>query len=250
MAQSTPAARRAAVAFAAVAVGVAALLAGLALAQRTWELRVLGGAAAALAITLAFALALVHARRREAEMSLAEFRDAVTETSLRDALTGLLDAPALNEHLVHAAAHARRRVEPLSVLLVDVCGLAEMNERVGQDAGDEVLRALAGCMRETLRAEDVYGRLGGDRFLVILAGTIGVQAEIVAERLRALAAEVEFRRLGLHRGIELCIGCATAVRATPQALLEAAGEDLHRVKALRPGGDAVHAFEARSESSA
>lgn len=246
MAQSTRVARRGAAAVAAAVMAVAALVAALALAQRTWELRVLGAAAVALTVTLVVALARMRTRARATEAALAELRNAATETSLRDALTGLLDAPALHEHLVRAAAHARRRVEPLSLLLVDVCHLAEMNERVGHDAGDEVLRALAGCMRETMRAEDTYGRLGGDRFLVILAGTIGVQAEIVAERLSTLAAAVEFRRLGLQRGIELSIGCATAVRATPQMLLEAASEDLHRVKALRPGGDAVHAARSRT----
>jgi diguanylate cyclase (GGDEF)-like protein len=241
MTKSTRVARGGAAAFAAAVVAAAALVAGLALVQRAWELRALGAAALALAVALLVALALMRTRARAAEATVAELRDAATETSLRDALTGLLDAPALNEHLVRAAAHARRRVEPLSVLLVDVCRLAEMNERAGHDAGDEVLRALAGCMRETLRGEDTYGRLGGDRFLVILAGTIGVQAEIVAERLRTRAAAVEFRRLGLQRGIELSIGCATAVRGTPQMLLEAASADLHRVKALRPGGEAAQA---------
>lgn len=183
--------------------------------------------------SLGLALSRTRTRVRRAESELHELRAVAVQTALRDPLTGLLNEASMAEHLVHAAAHARRRVEPVSVLLIDVCGLGETNRRFGHEAGDALLCGLAECMRATLRAEDVYGRLRGDRFLVILAGTIGVQAEIVAERVNGVAERVEMAGTRLPSGIELTIGCATAVRATPEGLLEAASEQLEREKALR-----------------
>ncbi len=210
-----------------------ALLAALLLAPQRWELRVVGALALALAAPLGLALVLCITRLRGARDALHELSEAAARSTLRDPLTGLLNEAALHEDLVRAAAHARRRVEPVSVLMIDVCRLGEVNERFGPEAGDEILRALGECMRATLRAEDAHGRLGADRFLVVLAGTIGVQAELVAERLRAVAARVEFPGLDLPRGIELNIASATAVRATPEGLLDAAGRELHRLKSLR-----------------
>lgn len=192
--------------------------------------------AAALALVLfaglgaAFGRTLRRARRAEGELD--RLRSAERSAALRDPLTGLLNDAALGEHLIHAAAHARRRVEPLSVVILDVRALGDSNERFGRQGGDQKLRAVADCMRSTLRAEDVYGRLSGGRFLVILAGTIGVQAELVAERLAGLAARTELT-LGLPRGVEVDTATATAVRATPEGLLQAAETELHRVKAVR-----------------
>lgn len=181
---------------------------------------------------LAAALRRARGRARRAEQELARLREQHRAQAMRDPLTGLLGEPALREHLVRAAAHARRRVEPISVLLVEVRGLQEARGRYGPQGAEELLRTLAECMRATLRAEDVYGRFSGERFLVILAGTIGVQAEIVSERLRALAGRAQPAG-DLPRGIELDVGCATAIRATPEGLLETAEAQLRRLGAQR-----------------
>ena len=241
MPQRTPPARRAVAAFAGAAVLLALLIGGLALLHGAAQLRMLAGAAVALALLLLFALLRARTRRLRAESRLAEMRELATQSAMRDPLTGLLVADPLHEHLVHASAHARRRVEPLSLIVLDVCRLGELNERHGHDAGDAVLRAFARCLSGALRGEDVYGRLGGDQFLVILAGTIGVQAEMVAERLCALAARIELPGLELPGGIALWVGCATAVRGTPDALLESAIEQLQRLKALPRSSHAAHA---------
>lgn len=241
MSKRTPPARSGAAAYAGAAVLLALLAGGLALLNGAAQLRLLAGVALAVALLLLFALLRARTRRLRAEARLAEMRDLAAQSSMRDPLTGLLVADPLHEHLVHAAAHARRRVEPLSVIVFDVCRLGELNERHGHDAGDAVLRAFARCLSGALRGEDVYGRLGGDQFLVILAGTIGVQAEMVAERVCGLAARLEVPGLELPDGIELWTGCATAVRGTPDALLAGASEQLRRLKALPRDGLHAHA---------
>ncbi len=149
-----------------------------------------------------------------------------------DPLTGLPNAMAMKEHLVRSAAHARRRVEPVSALLIDLCALGAINARYGRRSGDEALQAFAACLRDTLRANDVYGRMRDDKFLVLLPGTIRVQAEIVAERLCAHAAGIQLPGPA-PVGLRLSVGCATAVQATADELLSAAQEELRCAKALR-----------------
>jgi len=208
-----------------------ALAAGELLARGSGASRLFAWLSFGFAACLAVALVLLLWRAFTYRARLEELASAAEISARTDPLTGLLNRATLEEHLVRAAAHARRRVEPLAALVLDVRRLCEVNERFGHDAGDELLRAFAACMRDALRADDVYGRIGEDEFLVLLPGTIRVQAEIVAERLRALAAEVRLPSLELPRGIELSIGCATAVDATADGILDAAHEDLRRTQA-------------------
>jgi len=211
-----------------------ALASGELLAHGGGAVRVFAWLSFGFAACLAGALVLLLWRAFTYRARLEELASAAEISARTDPLTGLLNRATLEEHLVRAAAHARRRVEPLAVLVLDVRGLGEINERFGHDAGDELLCAFAACMRDALRADDVYGRIGEDEFLVLLPGTIRVQAEIVAERLRALAAEIALPSLALPRGIELSVGCATAVDATADGILDAAHEDLRRTQAGPP----------------
>jgi diguanylate cyclase (GGDEF)-like protein len=153
-----------------------------------------------------------------------------------DSLTGLFNRRALNEHLTRASAHARRRDEPLSVLMIDLDRFKQTNDRFGHEAGDRVLCAVADCMREVLRVDDVYGRWGGDEFLVAMPATDEEGAGIVAERLRAAAAAVELSDIGLPDGIPLSVGVAAAVFTNPAELVHAADIELYRAKSMRDTG--------------
>lgn len=158
-----------------------------------------------------------------------------------DALTGLFNRRALTEHLTRAAAHARRHFEPLSVLMIDLDRFKQTNDQFGHEAGDRVLCVLAECMRDVMRAEDVYGRWGGDEFLMVLPHTDENGAHTVTERLRAAAGAVNLKDLGLADGIPLSAGSTTAFHATPDELLRAADTDLYRAKAASHSGANTHA---------
>ncbi|HTZ85526.1 MAG TPA: diguanylate cyclase, partial [Solirubrobacteraceae bacterium] len=136
-----------------------------------------------------------------------------------DSLTGLYNRRALTEHLTRAAARARRHEEPLSVLMIDLDRFKQTNDTYGHDAGDQVLCTVADCLREALRTEDVYGRWGGDEFLVVLPHTEAEGASAAAERLRAAARGVELSEIGLADGISLCVGTATGVHTSPHDLV-------------------------------
>jgi diguanylate cyclase (GGDEF)-like protein len=153
------------------------------------------------------------------------------EVARTDPLTGLLNRRALNEHLTRASAHARRRGEDLSVMMIDLDRFKETNDRFGHEAGDQVLCGIADCMRDALRADDVYGRWGGDEFLVALPSTGREQALIAAERLRDCAHGMSLSDIGLPHGVQFSIGVATAIETTPAELVHAADVALYEAKA-------------------
>jgi diguanylate cyclase (GGDEF)-like protein len=152
------------------------------------------------------------------------------KTAGTDALTGLLNLRALNEHLTRCAAHARRRGEPLSVLMIDLDRFKETNDRYGHEAGDQVLCAVADCMRDALRADDVYGRWGGDEFLVALPATDSEHARVAAERLRHFAKALRLGDIGLANGVCCSIGVSTAIESAPLELVRAADIALYEAK--------------------
>jgi len=157
----------------------------------------------------------------------------MSHSARTDSLTGLYNRRGLTEHLTRAAARARRREEPLSVLMIDLDRFKETNDYFGHAAGDQVLCALAECMREVLRADDVYGRWGGDEFLVSMPSTNEDQASAVAQRLRQCAAAIDLSDIGLPQGIQMSVGVATAVHTRPEEIVHDADVALYEAKAAR-----------------
>jgi diguanylate cyclase (GGDEF)-like protein len=148
-----------------------------------------------------------------------------------DALTGLPNRRALGEHLARAAAHARRQHEPLSLMMIDLDRFKETNDEFGHEAGDRVLCAFASCMCDALRADDIYGRWGGDEFLIALPATDHESAQAAAERLRQCAQALELSEIGLPHGIPFSLGLATAIETTPVELVREADVVLYEAKA-------------------
>ena len=103
----------------------------------------------------------------------------------RDALTGLLNRRALEEHLARLQARADRGRHN-AVLMLDVDHFKRINDDLGHAGGDAALRHLSAVLGEALRDADCFGRLGGEEFAVLLPDTDLDGAMLVAERLREL----------------------------------------------------------------
>ncbi|HEV8423645.1 MAG TPA: diguanylate cyclase [Actinomycetes bacterium] len=103
---------------------------------------------------------------------------------LTDSLTGLANRRASEERLRSLTGLARLGVGPLSLVLADMDGFAEVNERCGYAVGDRLLQAFAGLLHESCRSGDTVGRLEAEAFLLLLPGTKLDAAWYVAERVR------------------------------------------------------------------
>ncbi|MGZ6792262.1 MAG: EAL domain-containing protein, partial [Mycobacteriales bacterium] len=196
------------------------------------ELEVLAGTLAAL---LSAELRLEReARHRE----VAEI-DAQT-----DALTGLGNRRRWDQQLAAEEEHCRRYGSSAAVITVDVDGLKVVNDRWGHDAGDGLLRQLAGVLRRESRPGDVVARLGGDEFAVLLAEAGQAQAQAVAERLRkALEASRTSASMGVAvRGRD---GLAGAWREADALMYEQ--KRLSRPEPVQPDVQAPR-FDARDEA--
>ena len=87
-----------------------------------------------------------------------------------DALTGLPNRSTLKDRLNVAIAHSKRRSEMLAICMLDLDGFKPVNDTLGHEAGDALLKEIARRLVETLRTEDTAIRLGGDEFVLLIGG--------------------------------------------------------------------------------
>jgi diguanylate cyclase (GGDEF)-like protein len=112
----------------------------------------------------------------------------VEHLATRDGLTGLSNRRLFEETLQREVARSHRRKAPLALVVLDVDHFKDVNDTVGHQAGDEVLREVAQAMVGHTKASDLPARYGGDEFVVLLPDCTAADALVVAERLRAAVA--------------------------------------------------------------
>ena len=126
-------------------------------------------------------------------LSRAELLAQLRELADTDALTGLANRRSWYRALDAAVARSRRHGQPVSVLLLDLDGFKEVNDRLGHSAGDLMLRTIASHWSAALRDTDVLGRVGGDEFAALLEHADEEAAIEIVGRLRgALPAGERF----------------------------------------------------------
>lgn len=154
--------------------------------------------------------------------------------ALYDALTGLHNRHHLDRLLSQELERAQRYGHPLSLLMLDLDGFKQVNDRLGHLKGDEVLRGVGRLIHEALRESDLAFRYGGDEFLLLLVETNG-SAIHAAERLQtALQQWVRQCRLGLP--LSFSVGQVTwlpGMDTDGEALLREADRQLNREKHIR-----------------
>ena len=145
----------------------------------------------AMVIATCAGVALATGRHREVTTErvagLADESVAVLEMAMTDALTHLPNRRSLEGHLARLIADASRTGLPFSALAIDLDRLKRINDELGHDAGDALLRNFGRAIQGAIRGSDVGLRLGGDEFLILLPRTSEVPAKRVAERLTETA---------------------------------------------------------------
>ena len=134
---------------------------------------------------------------------------AALQTALRDPLTETGNRIAMEQTLKREVDIARRNLQPLSVLMVDIDHFKRINDSHGHLVGDQALKAVATALKDSLRNVDMVFRYGGEEFMVLLSNTSREAASMVGERLRLAVLGVQY--LVENRAIELSVslGCAS-----------------------------------------
>ena len=140
-----------------------------------------------------------------------------------DALTGLFNRAELFRQLEESLEQGVKDDTVVGVLFLDLDGFKAINDTLGHEAGDELLRVVANRLRATIRSTDVVARLGGDEFVVVCRGLLSTDSVISVARqvMRRLGDPVMLD--GSVRQVGTSIGVATA-----RPLEERVAEDLVR----------------------
>jgi diguanylate cyclase (GGDEF)-like protein len=136
-----------------------------------------------------------------------------------DALTGLANRVAFDERLAQALAQARRQGTRLGVLYLDLDGFKAVNDGLGHEAGDTLLREVAGRMRGCIRDCDCVARLGGDEFVVL----VGLPSEGSLETVRQRMSEAIEQPVAVQTDMLAQVGASFGMAIFPTDAQEADG---------------------------
>jgi diguanylate cyclase (GGDEF)-like protein len=141
-------------------------------------------------------------------------RQQLTRLARQDDLTGLPNRRRIGELASQALSEAMSQQQPLTIGIIDLDHFKAINDRCGHAAGDYVLKEFARIGRESLRASDLFGRWGGEEFLVVLPNTTLDTALASFERLRLLALAIPLPGSDVGLRVSLSAGLATSELGT------------------------------------
>lgn len=121
-----------------------------------------------------------------AELQLKEKNTQLEVVSITDKLTGIYNRHYLDQALKEQLALALRYQRPMSIAMFDLDYFKKVNDSFGHQIGDLVLKGFADLVKNNIRASDVFGRWGGEEFLLICPETDKYQAYLVVEKIRKL----------------------------------------------------------------
>lgn len=188
----------------------------------------------------------LRSQRRELE----DYAKKMDEKSRVDSLT-----KAYNRHHLYSEAPklfsiARRKSQPISTLMIDIDHFKRINDTHGHKVGDDVLVLLADIIQSEIRSYDLFVRLGGEEFLLIMPDTNAAQAHMLAERIRK---SIEKARLPLDETdsitFQVSIGIASSENTTLERAMVHADEALYEAKGKGRNQVCTYAEAAEQEGT-
>jgi len=160
---------------------------------------------------------------------LKDAKEAAEKMALVDELTGLANRRAFNEQGQLFFELCQRSDKQLSMIVMDIDFFKKINDSCGHAVGDETLRKIGEVLRRAMRKSDVFSRIGGEEFGMLLKVTTLDEAIQVAEKLRKLIAEVDVKCDDGHLTITASFGVAVA-DSDLETLFKHADEALYDAK--------------------
>jgi diguanylate cyclase (GGDEF)-like protein len=182
----------------------------------------------------AYVNAYIFGLRRNLAKSNKELRASlkrIEELASHDALTQLPNSHYLTALLRKEESRARRMGTTFCVAILDLDHFKSVNDRFGHAIGDKVLKEFSRRMNNTNRATDHFGRYGGQEFLMLLIGTSAADAVTLLERVRSLAADIDWERIQPGLVVTVSIGASEFRNGESiERLLERADTALYAAK--------------------
>ena len=195
---------------------------------------------------LLFGLPALAWYRRTKEKQQADRR--IRFLAHHDALTGLANRAQLVQSLEQALAVLPLRRDGIAVHFLDLDRFKRVNDSLGHDGGDFLLKTVAERLRAVIRVEDVVARLGGDEFVLLQTGVAGrVQAEDFARRIvSAVTVPMTLKDRPFLATVSVGVALAPADGTNPERLLKSA--DLALYKAKADGRNCIRFFAAEMDT--
>src|SRR5580700_1354293 len=195
---------------------------------------------------LSFGLPALAWYRRTKEKQQADRR--IRFLAHHDALTGLANRAQLIQSLEAALAVLPLRRDGIAVHFLDLDRFKQVNDSLGHDGGDSLLKTVAERLRAVIRVEDVVARLGGDEFVLLQTGVAGkVQAEDFARRIvSAVTLPMTLKDRPFLATVSVGVALAPADGTNPERLLKSA--DLALYKAKADGRNCIRFFAAEMDT--
>jgi two-component system cell cycle response regulator len=162
-----------------------------------------------------------------------QYHEAVYSMMITDGLTGIPNKRYFQEALKRELARSGRHRRPLSAAVLDVDHFKKINDKYGHLAGDAVLREVCGRIKGVIRADEVFARIGGEEFAVLLPETALADAAKFAERVRKLVADqpVEVDKTPIPVTLSVGLSFTEGDKGlTPEELIGRADKKLYEAK--------------------
>ncbi|MBB3139411.1 GGDEF domain-containing protein [Halomonas organivorans] len=183
----------------------------------------------------------------ERTLELEQTMQAMRQQAYSDSLTGLDNRRAFFEAAPRYLEHWHRYGERFALILVDVDDFKAINDRLGHDLGDRVLRALAELLKRSRRQGDLIARFGGEEFIGLIKVATRQEALEAAERLRGEVTELVVKGLPWTLTVSIGVTLVTSDDTAIDGLVTRADRALYCAK--RSGRDRVSDDDRRRELS-
>ena len=163
---------------------------------------------------------------------LEQYSAALESLALHDTLTGLPNRRLLFDRLALAIAHARRNTSSMAVMYLDLDGFKQINDTLGHDAGDALLRMVADRLVAAVREEDTVARLSGDEFVIALweSNHVDAVARLAEKVVEAVSQPYRIQGNDVHITASIGVGIYPAHGEAVETLMKSADLALYEAK--------------------